>query len=185
MGGGWGSDWNSKAYQLGIRVSRDRVEEAMEVDHRSAPVGALPRAHGGKGRCMRRALPFACHSLMALCFYRVQASPMSTSGCGLLTLVSSWSTAVPFPGLLSKPRIPAASSSHPPESPQNCAGGHPFKAGAHRAVAGTICAGLALSCCILLCILCCIFLTPKSPLLCHLTSLLVRGLPRTQEPLLT
>lgn len=118
MGGGWGSDWNSKAYQLGIRVSRDRVEEAMEVDHRSAPVGALPRAHGGKGRCMRRALPFACHSLMALCFYRVQASPMSTSGCGLLTLVSSWSTAVPFPGLLSKPRIPAASSSHPPESPK-------------------------------------------------------------------
>lgn len=82
VGGGWGSNWNSKAYQLGIRVSRDRVEEAMEGDHRSAPVGALPRAHGGKGRCMRRALPFACHSLMALCFYGVQASPMSTSGCG-------------------------------------------------------------------------------------------------------
>ena len=69
MGGCWGSDWNSNAYQLGIRVSRDRVEEVMEGDHRSTPVGALPRAHGGKGWCMRRALPFARHSLMALCFY--------------------------------------------------------------------------------------------------------------------
>ena len=41
----------------------------MEGDHRSALVGALPRAHGGKGWYMRRALPFACHSLTALCFY--------------------------------------------------------------------------------------------------------------------
>lgn len=41
----------------------------MEGDHGSAPVGALPCAQEGKGQSMRRALPFARLSVMALCFY--------------------------------------------------------------------------------------------------------------------
>lgn len=119
VGGCWGSDWNSKACQLGIRVSRDRVEEAMEGDHGSAPVGALPCAQGGKGRSMRRALPFACLSVMVLCFY---GGPgflhehfwLWSSSLPLPQAVSAWSTAVPFPRLLSKPHIPAPSSTpHP------------------------------------------------------------------------
>ena len=94
----------------------------MEGDHRSAPVGALPRAHGGKGWCMRRALPFACPSLMALCFYGGPGflhEHFWLWGSLLLSpqAVCSLSTAVPFPGLLSKPHIPAPSPSHHPPVP--------------------------------------------------------------------
>ena len=82
-------------------------------------VGALHRAHRGRGQRMGKeaamAAPlFTCHSTMVLHFYGAPCFCnehfwLRSSSFPSLQAVSSQPTAVLFPGLLSKPHVPAPS----------------------------------------------------------------------------
>ena len=96
------------------------VEEAMAGACKPALVGALCSAHRGRGQHVSRetamaAPPLAHHLTVALCFCVVslgflhEHSWLWSSSLPSPQAVSSQPTAVPFPGLLSIPHIPAPS----------------------------------------------------------------------------
>ena len=107
-----------------------------------APTGALLSAHGCRGWYVRgeavmAAPPFAHHSTMALCLcggpgFLHEHSWLWSSLLPSPLAVFSHPTAVPSPGLLSKPHIPAPNPQPPATSR------HLSQAEVHRAVAQSI-----------------------------------------------
>ena len=152
-----------------------------------ALAGALPSAEGGRGQRVRReaamaAPPLVHHSTVAICFYGSPSflhknSWLRISSLPSLQAVSLQPTAVLSPGLLSKPHVPAPNPC-PHQRTHVLGWGTQGFGMDHVHRSQSVLPAIDWS-------LYSPPIAPEAPLVSQLISLLVRGLPRMQEPLLS
>ena len=167
-----GYGWNAQTHQVVSRtsVTQTGVELVMAGAHETAPGGALPSVRGGRSLCLRKeasvgAPAFAHHSVMALCF---------CGGPGFFHKhFHLWSSSSPSPQAV----VPSLGLCSHPHGPASIPDLHSWT---HVSGWGTRGCGMNR-----LCRCHSVLPVPKARPLSPLISLLVRGLPQMQEPLLT